>query len=118
MENDNLETNIKKVIGSRIREERISRKLTIERLSETLGVAPSFLGSVERGERTVSVENLYKISDAFEVTTDSLIKRILPTSSRVEMFNLLLSDLNDKEFESIYEILRAVIKHHKECRKE
>ncbi|MCD8157346.1 MAG: helix-turn-helix transcriptional regulator [Clostridiales bacterium] len=40
-----------RLIGMNIRYERQLRNLTIEELSEIIGIAPGFLGLIERGQR-------------------------------------------------------------------
>jgi len=108
------EKDIKKVLGSRIRKERINKGWSIEQLAELMDISPSFLASVERGERALSIEKLHKASITLGVPTDYLIKDDFPVHSRNESLNLLLSDLSDKEFTSIYDIIKTVKKHFKE----
>lgn len=62
-----------KIIGSNIRYERKKRNLTIEDLAEIIGMAPGFLGLIERGQRGTSVKNLVKITEIFGLTLDQLI---------------------------------------------
>ena len=117
MEKSDIEINIKRTLGARIREERQKKGWTIEQLAECMDLSPSFLGSVERGERALSIEKLYRASEIFGVTTDSLIKSELQYNSRVEAFNLLLRDLNTNEYTTIYEIASTAKKHFKENNK-
>ena len=107
----NQEYNIKKVLGKRIREERLKRDWTIEQLSEIVELSPSFLGCVERGERALSIKKLYDMSELFQVTTDSLIKEQLQNNSKVEALLLLLKELDDNEYHSIYEIAKVAKEH-------
>ena len=62
-----------KIIGSNIRFERKKRNLTIEDLAEIIGMAPGFLGLIERGQRGTSIKNLVKIADIFSLSLDQLI---------------------------------------------
>lgn len=117
MKKSDIDLNIKRTLGSRIREERQRKGWTIEQLAEHMDLSPSFLGSVERGERALSIEKLYRASEIFSVTTDSLIKSKLKSGSRVEAFNLLLCDLNDNEYTTIYDIASTAKKHFKRDKK-
>ena len=108
-----LEKDIKKVLGSRIRKERINKEWSIEQLAEFMDISPSFLASVERGERALSIEKLYKASITLGVPTDYLIKDNFPIYSKNESLNLLLNDLSDKEFTSMYDIIKTVKKYLK-----
>ncbi|MBQ3035089.1 MAG: helix-turn-helix transcriptional regulator, partial [Alphaproteobacteria bacterium] len=51
---------IQKQIGKRIKEIRLKRKLSQEDFALNCGLNRTYLGSVERGERNISVVNLNK----------------------------------------------------------
>ena len=51
-----------KIIGSNIRYERKRRGLTIDDFAKVIGMAPGFLGLIERGQRGTSVTNMVAIS--------------------------------------------------------
>jgi transcriptional regulator with XRE-family HTH domain len=104
---------IRKTIGARIRRERIKRGLTIEKLAEKLDISPSFLGCVERGERSLSIENLVHISEFFSVTIDSLVKKIKSDSSRLEEMSLLIKELDDNQYRTVYKIAQTAKDHLK-----
>jgi transcriptional regulator with XRE-family HTH domain len=113
LEKSHIEINIKRTLGARIREERQKKGWTIEHLAECMDLSPSFLGSVERSKRALSIEKLYRASEIFSVTTDSLIKSELQYDSRTEAFNLLLKDLSYNEYTTIYEIASTAKRHFK-----
>jgi transcriptional regulator with XRE-family HTH domain len=54
-------------LGDRIRESRISKKLTQLQLAEASGLHRTFIGSVERGERNVAILSLRRIAVALRV---------------------------------------------------
>ena len=62
-----------KYIGENIRVARKKKNLTLEVLSGLSGVSDSFLGMVERGASSLSIETLIAICDALDVSADSLI---------------------------------------------
>ena len=66
------EKNLKR-IGENIRAARKSKNLTIETLSELAGISESFLGTVERGESSISIETLTSLCKILDVSADSLI---------------------------------------------
>ena len=54
-------------LGQRLRGRREARKLTQARLAEQCGLHRTFIGSVERGERNVSLLNLRLIARVLRV---------------------------------------------------
>ncbi|MCY7355961.1 MAG: helix-turn-helix domain-containing protein [Rudanella sp.] len=57
-----------KQLGNRIRELRISQSISQERLAFICDLDRTYIGSVERGERNVSVLNLKKLSLSLDVS--------------------------------------------------
>ncbi|WHZ17101.1 MAG: hypothetical protein OJF52_003953 [Nitrospira sp.] len=60
-------------LGRRIRELRLKAGLTQEQLAERADLHPTYLGSVERGERNLSLNNLDKLAGALQVPLHSLL---------------------------------------------
>jgi transcriptional regulator with XRE-family HTH domain len=60
-------------IGHRVRELRIAKGLTQAALAERCELHRTFIGSVERGERNVSVLNLRVIARALRVPITELL---------------------------------------------
>lgn len=66
-----------KIIGSNIRYERKRRSLTIDDFAKVIGMAPGFLGLIERGQRGTSVKNMVAIAEFFDISLDDLITKDL-----------------------------------------
>lgn len=64
----------RRVFGERIRALRQERGLSQERLAELAGVHRTYLSSLERGERNVSLDNIYAIADALGVPPADLFE--------------------------------------------
>lgn len=60
-------------IGTRIREFRIQADLSQEKLAFACDLDRTYIGSVERGERNISVINLRKISKALKIKPADLL---------------------------------------------
>lgn len=60
-------------IGNRIREFRIEADLSQEKLAFACGLDRTYIGSVERGERNISVINLRKIAKALNIEVSALL---------------------------------------------
>lgn len=67
---------INKEVGSRIRYYRTSKKMSQEKLSEYSNLHPSYIGQLERGEKTPSIETLYKISHGLDINLTTLLNNI------------------------------------------
>lgn len=63
-----------KLFGNRIRELRKQRNLTQESLAEKIGFSVNFIGMIERGERNTTVENVFKIAHALDVSLSEFFK--------------------------------------------
>jgi len=60
-------------IGRKLREERIYRNLNLKECAKILGVSSSFLGLLERGERSISLDRLVKFCSVFGVDADYIL---------------------------------------------
>lgn len=58
---------IRKLVGSKIRDYRKAKGLSQDQLGELCGFHFSYIGGVERGERNISLENIAKIAEALDV---------------------------------------------------
>jgi transcriptional regulator with XRE-family HTH domain len=62
-----------RAVGFRIRELRTARRLTQVELAAACGLHRTFIGSVERGERNVSVLNLRRIAKKLRVSMAEML---------------------------------------------
>lgn len=61
-------------LGKRIREERLKLHFTQERLAEAIGVSNTYIGLIERGERSLSLDTLVRLANQLGVTVDYLLQ--------------------------------------------
>lgn len=66
MDNAN-ERKVKKRFGERIRQIRKNNGLSQEALALACGLDRTYIGGVERGERNISLINIYKIASALGI---------------------------------------------------
>ncbi|MBS1258968.1 MAG: hypothetical protein MAG551_02032 [Candidatus Scalindua arabica] len=59
-------------IGLAIKEFRLQKELSQEKLAFKCDLDRTYIGSVERGERNISVLNLKKIADALDIKISQL----------------------------------------------
>ena len=69
-----MASNIRVAFGKRIRQVRLAKGFTQESLADTVGLHRTYIGNIERGEESVSVDNAAKIAKAFKVSLSELFK--------------------------------------------
>ena len=62
-----------KLLGKRIREERLRLGKTQESLAEEVNISTAYLGQIERGERSVTLDKLIPLANKLGVSVDFLL---------------------------------------------
>ncbi len=65
---------IKKEFGDRVRELRLEANLSQEKFALLIDMDRTYLASVENGKRNISLENIAKIANGFNITIEELFK--------------------------------------------
>lgn len=63
------------ILARNMRRLRTDLGLSQENLADRCGLHRTYIGSVERAERNVSIDNIVKIAAALNVTADALLRR-------------------------------------------
>jgi transcriptional regulator with XRE-family HTH domain len=72
-----VSSNARKVFAKRLRQIRQIRGLSQEQLADLVDLHRTYVGSVERGERNVSIDNMERFAQALEINlTELLIEEI------------------------------------------
>lgn len=66
------EAAVQREFGERLKRIRRKKGLSQESLALACGLDRSYIGGVERGERNISLVNIYKIADALNVPAGAL----------------------------------------------
>lgn len=110
-------------LGSRVKAERKRQGLTLEVLSERIGISRNFLWEIEAGRKAPALATLYNLGISLNVSIDYLMgvteehKRITgdDTSSErdIQISNLLkqLHRYNDKELHLVSNILNEITEY-------
>ena len=72
----------KVAFGRRLRELRVARRLSQEQLGEMAGLDRTYISGCERGNRNISIENIYRLSSALGVSPAELLKPAKPNKLR------------------------------------
>jgi y4mF family transcriptional regulator len=62
--------------GNRVRQLRKERKLTQSKLAELIGLSTNFIGMIERGERNTTVDKIFKLAEAFNISLSEFFKTV------------------------------------------
>lgn len=99
-----------RLIGRRVRDFRLDRGLTQEKLAEAAELSVPYVSHIERGARKASINTLIKIAGALDVTVDALLlgwqsSEAITLDSEVKS---LLDDCSPRERQTLLEITSAV----------
>lgn len=100
-------------IGRNIRRFRIEKKLRQEDLAERAGLSEKYIGMVERGEKTPSLETFIHIINALEVSADMVLTDVVSTGYTVKCSLLTerLEKLSAQEQEMVYDVVDTLLRH-------
>ena len=105
---------IAKIIGQRIRNNRVKLGLNQESLAELSGCHPTYIGQLERGEKNATIESIEKISKALDVPLSKLFEmlggRKDEKDTALECYELI-SSKSKEEQKQIYKILVEMDKY-------
>ena len=87
-------------IGNRISKKRKQLNLTQEVLAEKMNVSVQMISNLERGNKSIKIENLLKLCEILNVSTDYILKGELTDSDKEEAFTKLLK-LNEQDYKMI-----------------
>jgi transcriptional regulator with XRE-family HTH domain len=103
---------VRKFLGQRLRALRKQRGLSQERLGERAGLSGKFIGEVERGEKSISMDSLYRVSVALEIPlrdlTDVRERNTAPSEDAEKIFALLSGRKRTEDLRRAYDVLRAL----------
>ena len=105
---------VRKFLGQRLRALRKQRGLSQERLGERSQLSGKFIGEVERGEKSISIDSLYRVSVALEVPLRDLTDvradkpGAVPVEDAEKIFALVSGRRRPEDIRKAYEVLRAM----------
>jgi len=105
---------VRQFLGQRVRELRKQRRLSQAVLGERSELSGKFIGEVERGEKSISIDSLYKVSVALRVPLSVLTdvgrsRRSVPNGDAEKILALVLDKPRPAQLRRGYEVLRAIL---------
>ena len=98
-------------IGKNIRKFRVDRKVRQEDLAEMTNLSTAYIGMVERGEKTPSLETFLSIINALNISADMVLYEVLSTKYDIKtsLINEKLEELSANDRELIYDVIEVII---------
>lgn len=100
-------------LGKRIREERKKSNLTQEQLAELINVSTTYVGFIERGERSITLDKLVSIATALGISVDYLLRDSVTVNSSTQekLLLKLFSSANSQQKDFILEMTKLILNH-------
>ena len=112
---DRAVPHVRKFLGQRVRELRKQRGLSQQRLGAGASLSGKFIGEVERGEKSISIDSLYKVAVALAVPLAQLTdvkpgrRGVVPSKEAEQIFALVSGPHRPADVRRAYEVLRAML---------
>ena len=99
-----------KRLGERIREERHKLGLTQAQLAEAVDISDTYMGSIERGERSLTLDTLVRLVNRLGVTVDYLLADSVPDSDSniMEQFKQIIDGQSIERKQMAINVLRTI----------
>ncbi len=107
------EVAMESLFGQRVREQRKANGWTLEQFAEKAGLSPNYVGDIERGKKSPSLETFIRIVEVLGVSADALIRDSVASASHVadDELSSKLSQLTPKQKKAAVDILNAYIEN-------
>jgi transcriptional regulator with XRE-family HTH domain len=108
-------------LGSFIREQRASARLSLRRLSELAGISNPYLSQIERGLRRPSAEILQQIAKALRISAETLYVQagiLEAPSGTPDLTRLIMADqtISEEQKQTLVRIYLSFRREHEEER--
>lgn len=103
----------KVALGKKLREARLEKKYTQQRLAEEAGIGEMYLGEIERGTKMPSLKIFIKIIEALDISADYVLRDELSSGEHYvydEITNKL-KGLTPKQRKTASDIVDAYIRN-------
>lgn len=102
-----------KKLGERIREERRRLNLTQAQLAEAIDISDTYMGAIERGERSLTLDTLVRLVNRLGVTVDYLLSdSVTDTDSNImEQFKQIIDRQPLERKQLAINVLRTIFSY-------
>lgn len=99
-----------KRLGERVREERRKSGLTQAQLAEAIDISDTYMGAIERGERSLTLDTLVRLVNRLGVTVDYLLSDSVSDSDAniMEQFKQIIDGQPIERKQMAVNVLRTI----------
>ncbi len=99
-------------IGKHLKEKRLQKSWTQEKLAEKLNLSPAYIGMIERGEKIPKLETFIRMINELGVSADVALEDVTNTGYQVRMSQYIdrIEGLPKDRQKQIYEVLDVMLK--------
>jgi len=99
-------------IGKHLKEKRLQKSWTQEKLAENLNLSPAYIGMIERGEKIPKLETFIRIINELGMSADVALEDVTNIGYQVRMSQYIdkIEGLPRERQEQIYEVLDVMLK--------
>lgn len=102
---------IQNLIGNNLRFFRKARGFTQEHLAQRVQVSPSYIGYLERGEKTPSLDLLHRLAQALGIESAQLLQGTEAVDNPdLHRLMLLLADKEPRDIQFLHDVAMAYFK--------
>lgn len=104
-------------LGKRIREERKRLNLTQAELAEAIDISDTYMGAIERGERSLTLDTLVRLVNRLGVTVDYMLSESVSDndSNITEQFKQIIDGQPMNRKQMAIQILRTIFSYMDDC---
>jgi len=100
-------------LGQRIRDERLRLNLTQAKLAEDINISDAYMGQIERGERSLTLDTLVRLVNRLQVSIDYLLKDYVEITDEniISQFRQIIDSRTDKRKQLAIDVLKTIFTH-------
>lgn len=100
------------IIGIRLKQARLNKKITQEQLAEMIDVSVTYVSRIERGSTNINLKRLSELCDILDVSEGEILNGTSNTSSTYlnKEFNDLLKSCPPEKIDLVYKVAELIIK--------
>ena len=102
-----------KKLGERIREERLKLNLTQAQLAEAIDISDTYMGAIERGERSLTLDTLVRLVNRLGVTVDYMLADSVSdnNSNIINQFKQIIDNQSMERKQMAISVLRTMFSY-------